>query len=137
MILADEYQFGHLLWSLVVIFFMVVYFMILFSIFGDLFRSKDLSGISKAIWVLAIFLFVFIGPLVYLIVRGNGMAQRAMDAQAEAQQQMQEYATQVVAQGGGAVAGAPADQIKAAKDLLDSGAITQDEFDKIKAKALD
>jgi hypothetical protein len=137
MILADEYQFGHLLWSLVVIFFMVIYFMILFSIFGDLFRSKDLSGIAKAIWVLAIFLFVFLGPLVYLIVRGNGMAQRAMDAQAEAQKQMQDYATQVVAQGGGAAAGAPADQIKAAKDLLDSGAITQDEFDKIKAKALD
>ena len=135
MILADEYQFGHLLWSLVVIFFMVIYFMILFSIFGDLFRSKDLSGIAKAIWVLAIFLFVFLGPLVYLIVRGNGMAQRAMDAQAEAQKQMQDYATQVVAQGG-AAAGAPADQIKAAKDLLDSGAITQDEFDKIKAKTL-
>lgn len=134
MILADEYQFGHLLWSLVVIFFMVIYFMILFSIFGDLFRSKDLSGIAKAIWVLAIFLFLFIGPLVYLIVRGNGMAQRAMDAQADAQKQMQEYATQVVAQSGGD--GAPAEQIKSAKELLDSGAITQEEFDKIKAKAL-
>lgn len=134
MILADEYQFGHLLWSLIVIFFMVIYFMILFSIFGDLFRSKDLSGIAKAVWVLAIFLFLFIGPLVYLIVRGNGMADRAMEAQADAQKQMQDYASQVVAQGGGQ--GAAADQIKSAKELLDSGAITQDEFDKIKAKAL-
>ena len=133
MILADSYEFGHLLWSLVVIFFMVVYFMILFSIFGDLFRSKDLSGVAKAVWVLAIFLFIFIGPLVYLIVRGNGMAQRAMDAQADAQQQMQEYASQVVAQGG---SGSAADQIKAAKDLLDSGAITQEEFDALKSKAL-
>ena len=135
--LLAEISFGDIIWSIIVVFFMVIYFMILFSIFGDLFRSKDLSGIAKAIWVLAIFLFVFIGPLVYLIVRGSGMAQRAMDAQAEAQQQMQEYATQVVAQGGGAAAGAPADQIKAAKDLLDSGAITQEEFDRIKAKALD
>jgi hypothetical protein len=134
MIIADTYEFGHLLVSLLVIFFSVIYFMILFSIFGDVFRSKDLSGIAKAVWVLAIFLFVFFGPLVYLIARGNGMAQRATDAQADAQKQMQEYATQVVAQSGPGTA--PTDQIKAAKDLLDSGAITQEEFDRIKAKAL-
>ncbi|MCO5320242.1 MAG: SHOCT domain-containing protein [Microthrixaceae bacterium] len=124
---------GTVLWSLLTIFFMVIYFMILFSIFGDLFRSKDLSGLAKALWVLAIFVFFFIAPFVYLIVRGSGMGERAMEAQADAQRQVQDYAQQVVTQTGG---GAAADQIAKAKDLLDSGTITQAEFDALKAKAL-
>ncbi len=102
MLLAESggYEFGHLLWGLLSIFFMVIYFMILFSIFGDLFRSKDLSGLAKVLWVLVIFLLIFIGPLIYLIVRGSGMADRAVEAQADAQKQMQAYASQVVAQSG-------------------------------------
>ena len=124
---------GTVLWSLLTIFFMVIYFMILFIIFGDLFRSKDLSGLAKALWVLAIFVFFFIAPFVYLIVRGSGMGERAMEAQADAQRQVQDYAQQVVTQTGG---GAAADQIAKAKDLLDSGTITQAEFDALKAKAL-
>ncbi|MEZ5269297.1 MAG: SHOCT domain-containing protein [Microthrixaceae bacterium] len=124
---------GTVLWSLLTIFFMVIYFMILFSIFGDLFRSKDLGGLAKALWVLAIFVFFFIAPFVYLIVRGSGMGERAMEAQADAQRQVQDYAQQVVTQTGG---GAAADQIAKAKDLLDSGTITQAEFDALKAKAL-
>ena len=79
---------GTVLWSLLTIFFMVIYFMILFSIFGDLFRSKDLGGLAKALWVLAIFVFFFIAPFVYLIVRGSGMGERAMEAQADAQRQV-------------------------------------------------
>ena len=101
--------------------------------FGDLFRSKDLSGLAKALWVLAIFVFFFIAPFVYLTVRGSGMGERAMEAQADAQRQVQDYAQQVVTQTGG---GAAADQIAKAKDLLDSGTITQAEFDALKAKAL-
>jgi hypothetical protein len=132
MLLADV-NLGEILWSLVVIFFMVMYFMIIFSIFGDLFRSHDIGGWAKALWVLGIFLFLFIGPLVYLIVRGNGMAQRSLDSQQKAQAQMQDYASQVVAQSGG---GSAADQIAQAKGLLDSGTITQAEFDQMKAKAL-
>ncbi|MEZ5238773.1 MAG: SHOCT domain-containing protein [Microthrixaceae bacterium] len=124
---------GEILWSLLVIFFMVIYFMIIFSIFGDLFRSKDLGGVAKALWVLFIFVFMFIGPLVYLIVRGNKMGERAMQAQADAQQQLQEYAQTVVAEGSG---GSPADHIAKAKELLDSGAIDQAEFEALKAKAL-
>ncbi|MCB9388014.1 MAG: SHOCT domain-containing protein, partial [Microthrixaceae bacterium] len=96
-------------------------------------RSKDLSGLAKALWVLAIFVFFFIAPFVYLIVRGSGMGERAMEAQADAQRQVQDYAQQVVTQTGG---GAAADQIAKAKDLLDSGTITQAEFDALKAKAL-
>lgn len=129
MLLADI-NLGEVLWSLLVIFFMVIYFMILFSIFADLFRSHDLGGVAKALWVLGIFLFVFLGPLVYLIVRGSGMAERAMAAQADAQKQVQAYAQQV------AGAGSATDQIAQAKALLDAGTITQAEFDALKAKAL-
>jgi type VI protein secretion system component VasK len=131
MLLADV-NLGEILWTLLVIFFMVIYFMIIFSIFGDLFRSKDLSGWSKALWILFIFIFLFLGPLVYLIVRGSGMAERAMAAQADAQQQMQDYAAQVVEQSGKGAT----DQIAHAKELLDAGAITEDEFAALKAKAL-
>ena len=70
---------GDFLWTLVVIFFMVVYFMILFSILSDLFRSKDMGGAAKTIWVIAILFLPFISILVYLITRGNGMPQRAME----------------------------------------------------------
>ena len=131
MLLADV-NLGEILWTLLVIFFMVIYFMIIFSIFGDLFRSKDLSGWAKALWILFIFIFLFLGPLVYLIVRGSGMAERAMAAQADAQQQMQDYAAQVVQQGGKGAT----DQIAHAKELLDAGAITPEEFEALKAKAL-
>ena len=131
MLLADV-NLGEILWTLLVIFFMVIYFMIIFSIFGDLFRSKDLSGWAKALWILFIFIFLFLGPLVYLIVRGSGMAERAMAAQADAQQQMQDYAAQVVEQSGKGAT----DQIAHAKELLDAGAITEDEFAALKAKAL-
>ena len=135
MLLAESsYEFGHLLWSLLLIFFMVIYFMIIFSIFGDLFRSKDLSGVAKALWVIGIFLFFLIGPLVYLIVRGSGMSHRAAEANEDAQKQMHAYEQQFTAS---PTAAHPTEQITQAKALLDSGAITQDEFEKLKAKALD
>jgi hypothetical protein len=134
MILADI-NMGELLWSFLVIFFMVMYFMILFSILGDLFRDKETSGIVKAIWVLALLFVPFLSALVYLIVRGNGMSERAIQAQKDAQAQMQEYAKTVVAQGGDA-GGSATDQIASAKQLLDSGAISQEEFEALKAKAL-
>jgi ABC-type multidrug transport system fused ATPase/permease subunit len=134
MILADI-NMGELLWSFLVIFFMVMYFMILFSILGDLFRDKKTNGWVKAIWVLALIIFPFLAALIYLIVRGGGMSERAIQAQKDAQAQMQEYARTVVAQGGDA-SGSATDQIAQAKNLLDSGAISQEEFAALKAKAL-
>lgn len=134
MILADI-NMGELLWSFLVIFFMVMYFMILFSILGDLFRDKQTNGWVKAIWVLALLILPFITALIYLIVRGGGMSERAIQAQKDAQAQMQEYAKAVVAQSGDA-SGSATDQIASAKQLLDSGAISQEEFEALKAKAL-
>ncbi len=123
---------GDFLWSLVVIFFMVIYFMMLFSVIGDLFRSKDLNGFSKVIWIIALLFLPLISLLVYMIVRGDGMADRAIAAAGRAQDQQMEMAKQIVATDSSSAA----DQIAQAKNLLDSGAISQAEYDALKAKAL-
>lgn len=130
MILADV-NLGEILWTTLVIFFMVMYFMILFSILGDLFRDKDTSGWAKAAWVIGLIFMPFLIALIYLIARGNGMAERNLKAQANAQQQFNEYVKDVAGS-----SGSPADQIAQAKQLLDSGAIDQAEYDSLKAKAL-
>ena len=101
-----------------------------FSILGDLFRDHDTSGWGKAAWVLFLVIAPFLTALIYLIARGNGMAKRSMAAQADAQKQFNEYVQSV------AGSGSPTEQIAQAKQLLDSGAIDQAEFDRLKAKAL-
>ncbi len=130
MLLADV-SLGDLLWSIIVIFFFFMYLMMLFSVIADLFRNHDMSGWIKALWVLALLFFPLISLLIYLIVHSGGMARRQAAQMAEAQKQMDEYVRQTA---GGA--GSPTEQIAKAKELLDSGAISQAEFDAIKAKAL-
>ena len=122
---------GDFLWAMVVFFFMVMYFMILFNVLGDLFRSKDLNGFSKTIWILALLVLPLISLLIYLIVRGDGMSERAIAAAGKMHDQQVAMAKQIVAS-----EGSPADQVAKAKELLDSGAITQAEYDAMKAKAL-
>ena len=124
-------EFGEFLWSLLVIFFMIMYFMILFSVLGDLFRDHDTSGWAKFFWVLFFIIAPFLGVLIYLIVRGGGMARRSMAAQAEAQKEFNKYVQDVAGS-----SATPAEQIAQAKQLLDAGTISQQEFDAIKAKAL-
>jgi predicted PurR-regulated permease PerM len=117
------------LWSLIVIFFMVVYFLILFSIIVDVFRRHDIGGGKKALWLLFIFFFPLLGLLLYVIVNGHGIAQRqARDVQ-KSQAEFDDYVKSVSGGGG-------AEQIAKAKELLDTGTITQAEFDQLKAKAL-
>jgi hypothetical protein len=116
------------LWSLIVIFFMVVYFIMLFTVIIDVFRRPDTSGGKKALWLIFIFFFPFVGLIVYLIVNGDGIAQRHADSNQKTQQEFDSYVRDV--------SGGSTDQIAKAKDLLDSGAITQAEFDKLKAQAL-
>jgi hypothetical protein len=124
------YDLGDLLWSFLVFFAWIIFFWLLFIVFGDLFRRHDISGWGKAGWTIFVIILPFLGVLIYLIANGQGMAERSASDVQTAQAQTDAYIKSV------AGSGAPADQIARAKELLDSGAITQAEFDQLKAKAL-
>jgi hypothetical protein len=122
---------GSFLLALFEFFLFFAWFMCLFWVLGDIFRSSDLGGGAKTFWVIFVILLPWLGILVYLIARGKGMQERQLE-QAKAMQAAQtEYIKSVAGSGSSA-----ADQISSAKSLLDSGAITQAEFDALKAKAL-
>jgi predicted PurR-regulated permease PerM len=121
---------GDFLWSLLVLFFMVVYFVILFQVVVDLFRRRDISGWKKTGWVLFLIFLPFLGLFVYLISNSDGMAERNVRAAQQSQEQFDSYVKQVASSEG------PADQIAKGKELLDAGTISQEEFDAIKAKAV-
>ena len=123
---------GSFLLALFEFFLFFAWFMCLFWIFGDIFRSKDMGGGAKTLWVLFVILVPWLGILVYLIARGKGMQERQLEQAKDMQRAQTEYIKSVA---GNSSAGA-ADQIVSAKGLLDNGAITQAEFDQIKAKAL-
>lgn len=119
------------LWTLLVIFFMVMYFMVFFNVVIDLFRDHTIGGGQKALWVIVLIVLGPIGLLIYLIARGGGMAARQQKAVEAMQAEQKAYIQQAAT---GAVS--PADQIATAKSLLDAGTISQSEFDSLKAKAL-
>ena len=132
MMTLAEFGSGELLWSMLWFFMFIIWFWLLMSVFSDIFRSDDLSGWGKALWSIFIVFFVWIGVLVYLIARGKGMQERSLKAMAAQQAAQADYIRSVAAPAGGAAV----EQIASAKALLDSGAITQAEYDAIKAKAL-
>ena len=122
---------GSFLLAMFEFFIFFAWFMCLFYVFADIFRSHDMGGGAKTVWCLFVILLPFLGVFVYLIANSDDMAQRNL-AQARAQQaQMDDYVRSVAGSGGGAAA-----EIDHAKQLLDSGTITQTEFEAIKAKAL-
>ncbi|ALV46086.1 hypothetical protein MB46_11930 [Arthrobacter alpinus] len=123
-------QFFEVFWSITVAFLFLAYLILLFQIVGDIFRDSSLSGIFKAIWIFFLLVTPYISALIYIIVRGNGMTERAVKAANAAQQQGEEYLRRV------AGTQSPVDQIQAAKSLLDAGTITDAEFAQLKAKAL-
>lgn len=116
------------LWYALMIFLWVAYLFVLFFIFTDIFRNREMNGFVKAIWIIVC--FFPLGALIYLIVHARGMSERSQEAQASAIAAQQAYIREAAGTSG------PADQIAQAKTLLDNGAITQSEFDAIKAKAL-
>lgn len=122
-------EFGQFLWSLLIIFFMIMYFMILFSVIIDLFRNHEMSGVVKALWIIALLFVPFLSLLIYVIIYGRSMGKRQMVAVSEAQQAQEAYIRNVAGT-------SPTEQIAQAQQLLSSGAITQEEFDRLKAKAL-
>jgi hypothetical protein len=125
---------GSFLLALFEFFIFFAWFMCLFWIFGDLFRSKDIGGWAKTLWTLFIVILPILGMLVYLIVRGGGMTERALASQAEVQKRQDAYIRSVATSNGGK--GSVTDDIASAKALLDSGAINATEFEKLKADAL-
>ena len=128
--LAADYPFLDILWTMFIFFLFIIWIWILITVFADVFRRKDIGGGMKAIWIIFVILLPYLGVLVYLIANHDGMADRNI-AQMQKQQQATDAYIQSVAGSGGAAA-----EIEKAKGLLDSGAITQAEFDSIKAKAL-
>lgn len=122
---------GSFLLALFEFFLFFAWFMCLFWVLGDIFRSKDLGGGGKTFWILFVILIPWLGVLVYVIARGKGMQERQLEQAKEMQAAQAEYVRSVAGTGT-----SPADQIASAKGLLDSGAITQAEFDSLKAKAL-
>ena len=129
MIVADV-SFIDFFWSILWFYFLLIWLMILFHIFSDLFRDHSLSGVAKTLWVLFLVFVPFLAVFVYLIVRGPSMAERAAGQRQRAQQEFDGYVRDV------AGAATPTEQIAKAKELLDAGAIDQSEFDRLKAKAL-
>ena len=128
--LAADYPFLDVLWTMLIFFLWIIWFWILITVFIDLFRRKDTSGVSKVLWIIFVILVPFLGVFIYLLVNHDGMADRNI-AQAQAQRaQMDQYVRDTAGSGGAAA------EIEKAKGLLDSGAISQSEFDAIKAKAL-
>jgi hypothetical protein len=130
LLVAADYPFLDVLWTMIIFFLWILWFFLLFRVIADIFRRHDIGGGSKTLWILFVILLPFLGVFVYLIANSGDMAERDMSSARASQQQFDQY-VQSVASSGGAAA-----EIDKAKGLLDSGAITQQEFDAIKAKAL-
>ena len=129
MLVAADYPFLDILWTMLIFFLWIAWFWILITVFADIFRRHDTSGFGKVLWLIFVILVPFLGVFVYLIANHDGMTKRNIERMQNQQAQMDDYVRSV--SGGGAAA-----EIEKAKGLLDSGAITQAEFDSIKAKAL-
>jgi hypothetical protein len=126
---VTNHPFLNVIWTFFIIFVWVAWFWLLITIAMDIFRRHDISGWGKALWFILIIFLPLIGSLIYLISQGSSMAQRNIEQQQQTKQQFDSYVRDTA--GGGSAA-----EIEKAKALLDSGAIDQAEFEKLKAKAL-
>ena len=129
--LLAEFGTGQVFWSMLWFFLFFIWIWLLISLFGDIFRSRDLSGGAKAMWTIFIIILPFLGVLVYLIVRGNSMQERALKDAANQEAQFRGYVQSVASAGGGT-----ADELAKLADLRDKGVISDAEFQAAKAKAL-
>jgi Phospholipase_D-nuclease N-terminal/Short C-terminal domain len=127
-LLATDYPFLDVVWTIFIFFLWVIWIWFLIYILTDVFRRHDIGGGTKALWCIFVIFLPFLGALVYLIANGQGMAERNVKEVQTAQKQTDEYIR--------SVAGGPAGEIEKAKQLLDSGAITNDEYAALKARAL-
>jgi hypothetical protein len=123
-------SFSDVVWFIFITFAFAAYLMVLFSIVGDVFRDRDLSGFAKAMWVTALILVPLITSLVYLITRGGAMAERSVRAAVQQREAQDAYIREVAGHT------TPTDQITQARALFDAGVISQSEYDVLKTKAL-
>jgi uncharacterized membrane protein YczE len=130
-VIAADYPFLDLLWTMLIIFAWVIWFWLLITIFADLFRRHDTSGFTKVLWIIFVIVLPFLGVFIYLIANHDGMTERNLQQAKREKEQFDQYVQTVATSGGGA-----ASEIEKAKGLLDSGAISQAEYDSIKQKAL-
>jgi len=122
-------EFGQILWSLLIIFFMVMYFMILFSVIIDIFRRHDMGGGMKAVWIILLLFIPFLSLIIYVIIYGQAMGQRRAAAVEQSLEDQQQYIRSV------AKSASPAEQIAEAQRLPDAWSITREALDRSKAKA--
>ena len=130
MVIAADYPFLDIVFTMLIFFAWVVWIWMMIMILSDVFRRRDISGWGKAAWVVFLIVLPFIGVLVYLVAQHDGMAERRSSDLRDAEAQMDDYLRSVPAEQG------PASEIAKAAQLRDSGAITQTEFETIKAQAL-
>ena len=130
MLLGSDDPFLDVMWTMLVFFVWIAWFMLLFRIIGDIFRRHDIGGGGKTLWTIFVIVMPFLGVFVYLISQNDGMTQRSLEQMQAQQAQMDSYVRSVASTGGAAA------EIEKAKALLDSGAISQPEYDALKAKAL-
>ena len=130
MVFAADYPFLDIFWTMLVFFMWVIWLWILITVLMDLFRRHDISGWAKAAWTLFVIVLPFLGVLIYVATQGGRMAERRASEIRESQASFDDYVRNVAAVSG------PSDQIAKGKELLDSGAIDQAEFEMLKRKAL-
>jgi hypothetical protein len=129
-VLIADFGLGEALLTVLSVFFFVIWIWILITILTDLFRDHQVSGVAKAVWVFFLVFVPFVTALIYLIVRGQGMRERSVKAQAETRAQLEGYIRDTAA-------GAPVEELGRLHDLREKGAITDDEYERLKAKLID
>ena len=130
MLLGADYPFLDVFWTMLIFFVWVAWFMLLFRVIGDVFRRHDIGGGAKVLWLIFVIILPFLGVFIYLIAESKGMTERSIERAQASQRQLDAYVRETASSGGAAA------EIDKTKQLLDSGASTQAEFDAIKAKAL-
>lgn len=130
MVLADNWTFGDAILVALWIFFLIIWLWILIAIIGDLFRDHTVSAVAKVLWIIALVIVPFLTALIYIIVRGRGMAERSAKEMQQTQQQMDDYIKQTAGQSN------VGDQLHKLDELRNKGSISQEEFDTAKTKLL-
>ncbi|HET8619217.1 MAG TPA: SHOCT domain-containing protein [Acidimicrobiales bacterium] len=136
MLIADV-GLAELLWTTLWLFFLFMFIWVFIALISDIFRDHELSGVAKALWVLALIIFPLVGSLIYIIVRGPSMAERSARAAAASKAELDDYIRQTAAAGGAGAAGAgPVDDLHRLAALRDNGTITEEEFQAMKARVV-